>query len=171
MRLRIRFRGDQRGLFEAIVEPFAQFAHAAVGVLLVELLQHPGARLGGRADISVEPCRELLLFSGGEPAIRMAVVHPQQRVLPASGEGLHPPVEGIGMHMQNLTDGVPILTGVQQQDRVQPFRNPMIVGLLEAPPHGIALAGREGKQAWAHGQAPYNDNSEPEYQQFVDQPN
>lgn len=50
-----------RGLFVAIVEPFQEFAHSAVGIGQAKVLLDPGDCLGGATNVSIQPGRKLLL--------------------------------------------------------------------------------------------------------------
>lgn len=69
------------------------------------------------------------------------------------------------MHVEYPTDRLRVLAGVRQQDCMQVFGNPTVIGLFEPPPHRIALTGREGKQAWTHGQSPQSNKPGRLYQQ------
>ncbi len=58
------------------------------------------------------------------------------------------------MNMQDIAGALGILTAVQQEYRVQPLGNLAIIGLLEAPSHGLASGAVDGKQLLMHGLFP-----------------
>ena len=103
------------------------------------------------ANITIEPGRELVQLLIGHPSVAADILETGECVFAATGKGVDPAFEGLGMDLQDGADGIGIEATIEQEDGMQALGDAAIIGLFEATPQILALRTAQGKEFLAHG--------------------
>jgi len=88
-------------------------------------------------------------------AVATNVVQGGEGFLATSDEDFDPALERVWMELQDGADARHILAAIQQEDRMQTFRNAPVVGLLETSLRGVPLASGQRELLLAHRVDPF----------------
>ena len=150
MGFRFGFGWNWGRFFEAVSHAYHQFAHATFGVADLKRFFYPGQRLFGAANLNAKPRCQLLYLAYGQCRFVPTRVDGAQFVDPGIDIGPDPTADRLGADLQYGSGLSTIMTGIQQQDCLEPLTDPSPIRLLVALFQILSLAVAQGDHFLAH---------------------